>query len=180
MDKPLVIATRDRLKAIKTKMYGENGSVIEIHPTIILVFANGADRVFDKNDGSVIWNDSAGTLTAFSFNDNSSTNVYSMSRGGKVDRPVSFCVEEYDNISRIQAVFSKTEMEQYLTAMALPANQKKNLLERYFTWSDIDHNIMYKKAAGIGYSNLHSRKYNKGLSHSDLDEYTETVHPTQL
>ena len=177
MPASVVKEMRDKIKSISFDIQREDGSTATLHPILSCISANGTDRIYDKNDGCVKWDDDKEVVYSFLFNNNSHTNVMSMSRGGKVIAPVKFQVVAYEDITRLESVFNWEMAQQMATSLNMSVDEIRNLYERRFRAADIDWHVKHDER--LGYSNLHSQKYNSGLQHSDLDEYTETVHPAQ-
>ena len=180
MDTSKLKSIRDRFSKLKHSVYTEDGTEIVLHPMLVIIFANGADKVIDKHDGSVYWDDTTEILYHFFVNNHGTNDVYSMSRGGVVERPMAVTANSYDDISRIEMVINEGEFDQLAADLKLKEESINNIKEHIFKEADIDYQTKKKRAAGVGYSNLHTKKYNAGLQHTDEDEYTRTVHPVIL
>ena len=106
MQVSVVKEMRDKIKSISFDIQREDGSTATLHPILSCISANGTDRIYDKNDGCVKWDDDKEVVYSFLFNNNSHTNAMSMSRGGKVIAPVKFQVVAYEDITRLESVFN--------------------------------------------------------------------------
>ena len=68
MDTSKLKSIRDRFSKLKHSVYTEDGTEIVLHPMLVIIFANGADKVIDKHDGSVYWDDATEILYHFFVN----------------------------------------------------------------------------------------------------------------